>query len=547
MPVRLGFGVRLRGAASFAAGAVLAALLIAPAAAGAAAGDIDTSFATDGRLVQNIDANVVASTDAARDVAIQPDGRIVVAGSTFVDNEGTITNYGFAVLRLTSAGAPDGSSGGFDVFSEGPHPGSGASAVALQPDGQILLAGWEGSMGSDFTAARISGVDGNYDATFGPPNGWSYLNFAGVDGAGVGTDVAADMALQPDGAVVMAGYSDGQFAIGRVSSTGAPDNSFDGNGRKRVGFVEDLGYATSVALSGSKIVSAGLTGSAPNYQLAILSLNADGSPDAGFGDAAGRATNEVNEIPHGAEAMAVQPDGKIVVAGPAGGDFGIARVKTDGLYDQSFGTEGQVAVDFGGKDVPYALALQPDGRILVAGTDGDGFAVTRLMPDGSVDPSFGIGGRATVNFGGVDEALGIALQPDGKIVLVGTNGADFAVTRLMGDPPAGSPAPAPASPAGPPAPATAKCAGRRATIVGTRGNDRLRGTSAADVIAGLGGADRIAGLGRRDTICGGAGNDRLKGGPGADILIGGPGRDTLIGGPGRDKLRGGPGRDRLVK
>jgi uncharacterized delta-60 repeat protein len=534
--------VRLRrvGVAAYAAGSVLAVLLIAPASAPAAAGELDVGFGLNGRLTQNIDFNVVPSTDTARDVAIQPDGRIVVAGSTFVSNESSITNAGFAVLRLTAAGVPDGSSGGsFSVFSEGSPPNNGATGVALQPDGQILLAGSNGQMGSDFTADRISGATGNFDATFGPPNGWSTLDFAGVDGADVGTDSPLDMALQSDGAIVMAGYSDAQFAVGRVSSIGSPDNGFDGNGRKRVDFTGTFDYATSVALSGSKIIAAGYAGDSPNHVFAVLSLNSNGTPDTGFGGGSGQATNGIGEIPHGAEAIAVQPDGKILLAGPAGGDFGVARVKTDGLYDPGFGADGQVSVDLGGKDIPHAIALQPDGKILVAGTDGDGFAVTRLMADGSVDSGFGIGGRATVNFGGVDEALGMALQPDGKVVLVGTNGSDYAVTRLLGDPvQTDEPAPGPAA-------ASAKCRGRKATIVGTRRRDRLSGTGAADVIAGLGGADTISGLGRNDTICGGRGNDKLKGGPGRDRLLGGPGKDTLLGGPGKDILLGGPGRDRL--
>jgi uncharacterized delta-60 repeat protein len=545
--------LRRGGHSSWGAVALLAALLVLPASALAAAGEVDTSFGTGGKLVQNIDVNVVASTDLARDVAIQPDGRIVVAGSTYVNNEGTITNDGFAVLRLTSNGVPDNSNG-FPVFSEGGYPGNGASAVALQPDGRILLAGSTGSMGSDFTAARISGSTGNYDPLFGPPNGWSALDFAGADGAGVGTDGALDMALQPDGRVVMAGYSDNELAVGRLTSTGVPDNSFDANCRKRVDFGSGHGGATSVALSGSKIVAAGYDGTEPNFRFAILSLNSDGSPDASFGVGTGRSTNGLNEIPHGANAMAIQPDGKILVAGPANGNFGVGRVKTDGFYDQAFGTGGQVSVDLGGNDVPRAIALQPDGKILVAGTDGDGFAIARLMPDGTVDSSFGADGRATVNFGGVDEAWGMAVQPDGKIVLVGTNGGDFAVTRLLGDPPPPPQPPPPAAPRPPPssspaAPAvpTVKCAGRTATIVGTVGKDRLVGTGGADVVAGLGGADGISGLGGQDTICGGLGPDVLKGGPGKDELIGEAGKDVLFGGPGLDKLIGGPGKDTEVK
>jgi hypothetical protein len=97
---------------------------------------------------------------------------------------------------------------------------------------------------------------------------------------------------------------------------------------------------------------------------------------------------------------------------------------------------------------------------------------------------------------------------------------------------------------GPAAPNPASCGGKRATLTGTAGRDRIKGTRGRDVIAGLGGNDLISGLAGNDLLCGGAGKDRLAGGKGRDVLLGGKGRDVLLGGPGRDRLRGGPGEDR---
>jgi len=366
---------------------------------------------------------------------VQPDGRIAILGSTFVDNIGSITDTGWSVLRLSSTGAPDGFGG--PTFSEGSDPSNGANALALQPDGKLLLTGGSGGMGGYETVARLT-TAGSYDTGFGNlGDGHPFIDFGGVDGAGVGTDYAYDLVRQPDGSIVTAGFSDNQFAIARVTSGGLIDNTFDANGRKRVDFSGTIDGATSVALSGSKIIAAGDT----DGRFAILSLNSNGTPDASFGVGTGRSQSGVNELPTGANAVAVQPDGKILVAGPGGGNFGIGRVKTDGFYDPSFGpsANGQVAVDFGGNDVATAMALQSDGKILVAGTDGDGFAVARLMSNGALDPSFGTAGKATVNFTGVDIAHGMALQPDGKVVLVGETGpagatTDYAVTRLLGDP-----------------------------------------------------------------------------------------------------------------
>jgi uncharacterized delta-60 repeat protein len=358
----------------------------------------------------------------------------------------TLKDFEWDVLSLPPAGPPGP---GGAVFSFASDPEHGANGLALQPDGKLLLAGTTGSMGSNINIDRLT-TTGGYDTGFGnPATGHPTFDFAGTDGASVGTDGASDLVRQPDGSIVTAGYSDNQFGIVRVTSAGVLDNSFDGNGLKRVDFSGTVDGATSVAMSGSKIIAAGSTDS----KFAILSLNSNGTPDASFGGGTGRSESGLSQLPQGANAVAVQPDGKILVAGPGGGSFGVARVGTDGSYDHSFGpnANGQVAIDFGGDDVANAMALQPDGKILVAGTDGDGFAVARLMPNGSLDPSFGTGGKATVNFTGVDDAYGMALQPDGRIVLVGTTvppggTGDFAATRLLGDPAVAATPPATAPP-----------------------------------------------------------------------------------------------------
>lgn len=380
---------------------------------------------------------------------MRPNGQILIGGSTFVFDAPVAKDFDWVVLGLPPSGRPGP---GGALFSFADDPQSGANALALQPDGKLLLTGGSGGMGGNETVARLT-TAGSYDTGFGSlSDGHPHIDFAGFDGAGVGTDYAYDLVRQPDGSIVTAGFSDNQFAIARLASTGLIDNSFDANGRKRVDFSGVIDGATSVALSGSKIVSAGFTeDGSGNIKFAISSLNSNGTPDTSFGLGTGRSESGVGELPRGANATAVQPDGKILVAGPGGGNFGVGRVKTDGLYDPTFGpnANGQVAVDFGGNDVANAMRLQPDGKILVAGTDGDGFAVARLMPDGALDPSFGTGGKAVVNFTGVDIANGMALQPDGKIVLVGETGpaggtTDYAVTRLLGDPAA-----APAVPATP--------------------------------------------------------------------------------------------------
>jgi uncharacterized delta-60 repeat protein len=150
-----------------------------------------------------------------------------------------------------------------------------------------------------------------------------------------------------------------------------------------------------------------------------------------------------------AEAMAVQPDGKFVVVGHAnmggatGTDFVLARYLRDGALDPSFGTAGKVSTDIdGGSDQAFAVALQADGKIVVAGSNdvspkGKSFAVVRYNADGSLDGTFGTGGKVVTSFGSQsDTAYAVVVQPDGKIVAGGhanttTRGIDFALARYQ--------------------------------------------------------------------------------------------------------------------
>ena len=441
----------------------------------------------------------LGGNDSAAAVALQPDGRIVIAGTT---SAAAATDAAVARL-LAPAGTLDPSYGGGTGWSRLNLGGNeSATAVALQPgDGRIVVAGDTNVAGTfDITVARLLSPQGTFDSSYGGGFGWSRLDFGGVDlGGGV--------ALQPDGRIVVAGASDAggsyDMAVARLL---APEGTFD-----------------------------------PSF-----GAGANGRSLANFG-----GTDIAN-------AVTLQPDGRIVVAGSSDaagiGDVAVARLLPGGRLDDSFGDGGKTLVDLGSGDAARAVALQPDGKILLAGssgdTDNDDFAVVRLQPNGRPDTTFGTNGHSLVNFGGGDFARAVALQPDGGIVAVGysvTGGkADIAVARLLGDPRPGAGGTGGAgggtgSTAGPP-----RCGGRRATIVGTAGRDVLRGTKRADVIAALGGNDVVRGGGGADLVCGGPGNDRIFGGPGADRLLGGPGADRLLGGAGADRLLAGPGADRLL-
>src|SRR4029450_2106701 len=242
-----------------------------------------------------------------------------------------------------------------------------------------------------------------------------------------------------------------------IPSDGDLDPSFGFGGVVMTDFNTSTDIAYSVALQpDGKLVAAGITytdNDFSNQDFAIARYNVDGSLDASFGTN-GRVTTDFPGLVAAISAVVVQPDEKIVVAGGAyplftfAGDFKVARYNPDGSLDTSFGTGGIVTTIFPGDgSYAFALALQPDGKIIAAGTDfvdfnpGDmsdtDFALARYNPDGSLDTTFGNGGTVTTDFFGTeDDVFSVLIQPDGKIVAVGSandpaNFYDFAAVRYL--------------------------------------------------------------------------------------------------------------------
>lgn len=543
--------MRLRtGIASLASALALA---VAPAAAvAAAAGDLDPSFGTGGRATFDL-----GGSEYGYGLALRPGGQALMTGSRTADGVSDVY-----VIQVTPQGALDPAfhdGDGIAHFAPGTVDAT-PYGIAVRPDGRIVVSGQarSGSQTDVFIAQVLA--DG-----FGLDAGWSLgTGLATFDLAG--TDIAYGLTLAPDGRALFGGAvsgGTGDGVVGSLPATGGPNLDPLFAGGKGWARLDEGGneivYAVALQPNGSTVAAGSSLSAAGAEDVTVWRVLASGGQDPFFG------TGAVARIDTGAdedaEAVALQPDGRIVVAGTRSSgeaaDFFVARLTTGGSPDPTFSADGSTSVDFGGYDTASAVAIQPDGKILVAGqryvgTAGD-MAVARLLPDGSPDPSFGSGGTVTVDFGADEDAYAMALRPDGRIVLAGDrrtpSGSRPAMAQLL--------AAASAAPAGGPAGGTgpgggttsarrALCAGRRATIVGTARADVLRGTPRADVIAALGGDDRVSGLGGADVICGGPGADRLVGGAGADRLIGGPGADRLLGGAGRDLLEGGVGADRLA-
>jgi uncharacterized delta-60 repeat protein len=251
-------------------------------------------------------------------------------------------------------------------------------------------------------------------------------------------DEARALAIQPDGRIVAAGAtgtgSSQAFAVVRYNTDGSLDRTFGVGGTVVTDVSRGGDAAWALAIQGDrKVVAAGVA----DGDFGLVRYDPDGALDTQFGQG-GTVTTDFGGNDR-ANALALQRDGRIVVAGVAGGlDFALARYRADGTPDATFGAEGKVITDFTDNvDAAFALAIQPDGMILAAGATGTfpgaQFALARFKPDGSLDEGFGVGGRVTIGFGRDARAHALAIQSDGRIVTGGfvNNGssADGALAR----------------------------------------------------------------------------------------------------------------------
>ena len=298
------------------------------------------------------------------------------------------------------------------------------------------------------TLALSAGValaaPGDLDPAFSA-DGRTTVNFGGDDTL----SVEADIAPTPDGGSVVVGSTDHvnspgdatkSFAIAKLQSDGSLDPAFGDAGEKVIDRgVEAKAFAVAVQPDGKIVVGGKDLPEGGHEFFDVLRLDADGSPDTSFGPGGFRSVDFGTKFQE-ADDIAIQPDGKIVAAGkslPNGGlaSYALARLNTDGSLDTSFGTGGKVT--FGDGRLALGVALQGDGKIVVVGRALTGMRVARFNADGSVDTSFGQAGEAAPAFPGASAGREIAIQPDGKIVLVGSahptassTSNDFGVARL---------------------------------------------------------------------------------------------------------------------
>lgn len=322
-----------------------------------------------------VETDIAQSDDFGQSAAIQPDGKIVVAGYCHNDSEND-----FVLVRYNNNGLPDLSFGvNGKTLTEIRGSNEEAYAVAIQSDGKILVAGEKFN------------------------------------------DLSTD------------------FAIMRNNQDGSPDLSFAEKGIATTSIGNSDSYCHSVAVSPSgKIFLAGQSFNGKNWDMAVVCYNKDGSPDVKFGKE-GKKILDINNSNDQARSVVVQPDGKIIIGGTSSGKFAIVRLNAEGVPDRSFGKNGIALKDVEGLPSKCnSVCLQKDGKIVAAGWSRAGFAIVRFSPFGFPDFTFGTNGVVSTSLGSeASFGLSVAIDHKERIIVGGRtmNGLEheFALVRYNKD------------------------------------------------------------------------------------------------------------------
>jgi uncharacterized delta-60 repeat protein len=415
----------------------LTLLFLVPHSTQAAAGELDPRFGNGG-VVQT---DFAQTDDYVLGVGVQPDGKILVCGQS-----GIYPDLHSALVRYNRNGRLDSAFGTGGKVVVMFHPNSDyLDALVLQSGGKIVAAG--SASGTAFLVARFN-ADGTLDQTFGN-NGSVQTTF------GDPTAAAHDVILQSGGRIIAVGVSGAgpyselnDFVLARYNIDGSLDPTFGNGGKVKTHFpgVTNTGStASSIALQldGKLVVGGSYKNEGTPHQFALARYNANGSLDSTFGNA-GKVVTFIGAGDAFATALVIQSNGRIVLTGYSettqDHDFTLAGYTSNGTPDSTFGNAGLMTTDFSGgsDDIPYAMALQSDGKLVVVGQTGDypelDFALARYNVDGQLDQGFGTAGKVTTDTSLSDHAYDVALQRD-KIVLAGIalNGTnfDFTVARYL--------------------------------------------------------------------------------------------------------------------
>lgn len=417
-------------------------------------GALDSAFGSGGFATL---APSNAQTSVGQGIVVEGDGKLVVAGSV---------NFKGSVVRFDAHGILDTAFGQQGIAANSLAANEGFHAVTIDGNGRIVAAGGysTGVFSQESAVARFN-ADGSVDVNFGA-SGLVTTAFGGS------LSDAEAVAIDPQGRIVTAGFAQipvgtGQiqepFAVARYNNDGSLDSTFGLSGRVMVDFNGQGAQANALALNASGgAILAGESFQGGTNSIALAQLFPDGTLDPSFGTGGKVVSNLLTSTSGDSRAMAIQPDGKIIAVGastPATGEeFALMRYNADGTLDASFGQGGVTTTQFTminpysrqtevGNAIAEGVAIDDQGRIVVAGYESDNngkstIVLARYSPDGSLDPTFGVGGQVTtdINFSGTNKAFNVKIDSSGKIVVAGFTGVypyssyeDFAVLRYNSD------------------------------------------------------------------------------------------------------------------
>ncbi|MFI3187362.1 MAG: hypothetical protein QX198_15415 [Methylococcaceae bacterium] len=328
-------------------------------------GSLDTTFDTDGKLI----ASATMTINAIRPLT---DGKFITVG---------VNSGDFAVARYNSDGNLDNTFGTDGKVTTSVYSSKDvAYAVAVQADGKLLVAG-NGDNSNELFAATRYNIDGSLDTSFSGDGKYYHSNFSGY---------ASAVAMQPDGKIILAGNMGSNFSLIRLDRYGNVDTTFNGGNKINTDLGGTDNLKTVTVLGSGKILAAGTS----DGDFALVRYNANGSLDTSL-DTDGKLVTDLGGTGT-LNSLVALSDGKFLAAGTDGNnDMVLMRFNSDGSFDTSFDTDGKVTTDLGGWETGNSVAVQSDGKILLAGTTDTDFALVRYNTDGSLDTGFN--GKGTVN------------------------------------------------------------------------------------------------------------------------------------------------------
>lgn len=385
-------------------------------------GILDASFGTSGTIVNPFPSGY----SYGKAVAIQSDGRIVVAGNRFTGS------YSDAfVMRFLPDGTTDPSfgTGGSVTTAFTTWYGSYLTGVAIQPDGKIVVGGYiYANTSADYLIARYDST-GVLDPNFGT-GGFTTIDFIGAT-----EDRAFSLALQPDGKIVLAGSREGggkEISLMRFQTNGMPDNTFGYSGQVVTDiplFNSQEALAIALQVDGKLVITGWAMNFSNSKETFVARFKSDGDPDSTF-NSDGFIVPQFNTSGDEGHAVLVQQDGKILVSGQSYDSLTLneamlLRFDSAGNPDNTFNGTGIVLHDIANKDNwSNSIIQQPDGKIVSIGVSyntSHDLSVTRFNVDGTVDLLFGNSGTVNVDVANDDDfGLAAVIQPDQKIVVTGS-------------------------------------------------------------------------------------------------------------------------------